>query len=35
MIERLGNILMQKKTAPGLNFKNKMRRAVLTALLTN
>jgi hypothetical protein len=35
MIERLGNILIQKKTAPGLNFKNKMRRAVLTALLTN
>jgi flagellar motility protein MotE (MotC chaperone) len=35
MCERLGNILMQKKTNPGLNFKNKMRRAVLTALLTN
>ncbi len=34
-VERLGNKLMSAKTAPGLNFKPKMRRSVLSALLTN
>lgn len=34
-VERLINKLLSKKTAPGLNLKPKMRRAVLTALLTN
>lgn len=34
-VERLINKLLSKKTAPGLNFKHKARRAVLTALLTN
>lgn len=34
-IERLGNKLMSMKTGPGLNFKNKMRRTILTTLLTN
>lgn len=34
-VERLINKLMSKRTAPGLNFKTKARRAVLTALLTN
>ena len=34
-VERLANKLMSMKTAPGLNFKNKMRRTILTSLLTN
>lgn len=34
-VERLINKLLSQKTTPGLNFKNKARRAVLTALLTN
>jgi hypothetical protein len=34
-LERLLNVLMPKKSAPGINLKPKMRRAVLTALLTN
>jgi hypothetical protein len=34
-VERLVNKLLSKRTAPGLNFKNKARRSVLTALLTN
>lgn len=34
-VELLGKIIMRKKTAPGLNLKSKMRRTVLTALLTN
>lgn len=34
-VERLINKLMSMKNAPGLNFKSKARRAVLTALLTN
>jgi hypothetical protein len=34
-IQRLVNKLMSQKNAPGLNFKVKARRAVLTALLTN
>jgi hypothetical protein len=34
-VERLINKLLSKREAPGLNFKNKARRAVLTALLTN
>lgn len=33
--ERLVNKLISQKTAPGLNFKPKARRSVLTALLTN
>lgn len=34
-VERLINKLLGQRTAPGLNFKTKARRAVLTALLTN
>jgi hypothetical protein len=34
-VQRLMNKLMSQKNAPGLNFKTKARRAVLTALLTN
>lgn len=34
-VERLLNVLLAKKHAPGINFKNKARRAVLIALLTN
>lgn len=34
-VERLVNKLFSLKTAPGLNFKSKARRSVLTALLTN
>jgi hypothetical protein len=34
-VERLINKLLSQRTAPGLNFKAKARRAVLTALLTN
>lgn len=33
--ERLINKLLSQKNAPGINFKSKARRAVLTALLTN
>lgn len=34
-VERLINKLFNMKNAPGLNFKTKARRSVLTALLTN
>jgi hypothetical protein len=34
-VDRLINKLFSMKTSPGLNFKSKARRAVLTALLTN
>ena len=34
-VERLCNRLMQMKTAPGLNMKPKIRRVILTTLLTN
>lgn len=34
-IGKLGNKLMSMKSAPGLNFKTKLRRAILTTLLTN
>lgn len=34
-VERLVNKLFNMKQAPGINFKSKARRAVLTALLTN
>lgn len=33
--ERLVNVLLRKKTAPGVNLKPKAKRAVVTALLTN
>lgn len=35
MFERLVDVLMRRKQAPGINLKSKMRRAVVTTTLTN
>lgn len=35
MLERLLNVLIKKRTKPGLNLKSKARKAILNALLTN
>lgn len=35
MIERLVNVLFKKRVNPGLNLKNKARKAILNTLLTN